>query len=106
MYSREKRLEAVRLYIELGCAATATLRMLGYPEDRKTIRAWYRSYMEHGETRARGIRTAGSGVIPPVEAGSARPSATFKHHTSCILPSRGVAYPHEPQAEILLLRTN
>jgi putative transposase len=49
MYSREKRLNAVLLYIKLGYAATATLRMLGYPEDRKTIRAWYGSYMQHGE---------------------------------------------------------
>ncbi len=49
MYSRQKRLNAVRLYIKLGCAATATLRMLGYPKDSKTIRAWYQRYMEHGE---------------------------------------------------------
>lgn len=49
MYSREKRLKAVLLYIKLGYAATATLRMLGYPEDCKTIRAWYRSYMQHGD---------------------------------------------------------
>ena len=50
MYSREKRLKAIQLYVKLGFAATATLRILGYPEDRKTIRAWYRKYVEHGES--------------------------------------------------------
>jgi putative transposase len=49
MYSREKRLKAVLLYIKLGYAATATIRILGYPETRKTVKVWYDAYAREGE---------------------------------------------------------
>lgn len=59
MYSREKRMKAVELYIKHGKSAASTIRELGYP-DRKTLRSWYRVYLEEQETgvlRDRYIRT-------------------------------------------------
>jgi transposase-like protein len=48
MYSLEEKLKVVQLYIKLGRSASATIRMLGYP-DRKSVRAWYRSYALNGD---------------------------------------------------------
>jgi len=58
MYSREKRMEAVELYIKYGKSAAAVIRELGYP-DRKTLRMWYRKHIEEHKTGVlhRNIRT-------------------------------------------------
>ncbi len=45
MYSREKRLEAVELYIKYGKSAATVIRELGYP-DRHTLRSWYEMHLE------------------------------------------------------------
>jgi len=44
MYSREERMKAIRLYIKYNKSASDAIRELGYP-DRKTLRAWYRNYL-------------------------------------------------------------
>ena len=49
MYSREKQMKAVELYIKYDESAADTIRELGYP-DRKTLRSWYRMYLEEQET--------------------------------------------------------
>ena len=45
MYSREKRLKAVELYIKYDKSAADVIRELGYP-DRHTLRSWYGKYLE------------------------------------------------------------
>ncbi len=49
MYSREKRMEAVELYLKYGKSAAAVIRELGYP-DRHTLRSWYGMYLKEQET--------------------------------------------------------
>lgn len=49
MYSRERRMRAVELYIKYGENAASTIRELGYP-DRQTLRSWYRLYLKEQET--------------------------------------------------------
>lgn len=49
MYSREKRMKAVELYIKYDKSAADTIRELGYP-NRQTLRSWYRMYLEEQET--------------------------------------------------------
>lgn len=45
MYTEEKRMKAVELYIQYHFSAAAVIRELGYP-DRKTLPAWYKDYQE------------------------------------------------------------
>jgi putative transposase len=45
MYSREKKMKAVELYIKYDLSASAVIHELGYP-DRKTLIAWYKAYQE------------------------------------------------------------
>jgi putative transposase len=45
MYSYEKRLRAVRLYIKLGRRVGLTIRQLGYPT-KNALKRWCREY-EH-----------------------------------------------------------
>jgi len=58
MYSREKRMKAVELYIKFGKSAAAVIRELGYP-DRKTLRMWCREHIGEQEAGVlhRNIRT-------------------------------------------------
>ncbi len=49
MYSREKRLKAVELYIKYDKSAADVIRELGYP-DRHTLRSWYGMYLKEQET--------------------------------------------------------
>jgi transposase InsO family protein/transposase-like protein len=49
MYSREKRMRAIELYIKYEKSAADVIRELGYP-DRKTLREWYRMYLVEQET--------------------------------------------------------
>lgn len=49
MYSREKRMKAIELYIKYGKSAADVIRELGYP-DRKTLPKWYRIYLEEQKT--------------------------------------------------------
>ena len=49
MYSREKRMEAVELYIKFGKSAAAVFRELGYP-NRHTLQTWYKLYLRELET--------------------------------------------------------
>jgi len=58
MYSREKRMKAVELYLKYGKSASAVIRELGYP-DRHTLQSWYKLYLgelETGVIRDRYIR--------------------------------------------------
>ena len=45
MYSREKKMKAVELYIKYDLSTSAVIHELGYP-DRKTLIAWYKAYQE------------------------------------------------------------
>ena len=47
MYSKEEREKAIQLYIKYGKCAADVIRELGYP-DRKTLRNWYKTYLETG----------------------------------------------------------
>ena len=49
MYSREKRLKAVELYIKYDKSAADVIRELGYP-NRHTLCSWYEKYLEELET--------------------------------------------------------
>ena len=49
MYSREKRVKAVELYIKYDKSAADVIRELGYP-DRHTLRSWYGMYLKEQET--------------------------------------------------------
>ena len=49
MYSREKRMKAIELYIKYGKSIADVIRELGYP-DRKTLPKWYRMYLEEQKT--------------------------------------------------------
>ncbi len=53
MYSIEKRMKAIELYIKYDKCAADVIRELGYP-DRKTLRNWYKAYLEEQETGATG----------------------------------------------------
>ena len=49
MYSREKRLQAVELYIRYERSAAAVIHDLGYPDPRMLAK-WYKAYLEEQET--------------------------------------------------------
>ena len=49
MYSREKRMKAIELYIKYDKCAADVIHELGYP-DRKSLRSWYKAYLEEQET--------------------------------------------------------
>ena len=49
MYSREKRLQAVELYILYERSAAAVIHELGYPDPRMLAK-WYKAHLEEQET--------------------------------------------------------
>lgn len=49
MYSREKRMRAIELYIKYEKSPADVIRELGYP-DRKMLRKWYKIFLEEQET--------------------------------------------------------
>src|SRR5450830_340367 len=49
MYSREKRMKAIELYIKYDQSAAAVIHELGYP-DRRMLAKWYKAYLEEQET--------------------------------------------------------
>lgn len=49
MYSREKRMKAIELYIKYDQSATAVIHELGYP-DRGMLAKWYKAYLEEQNT--------------------------------------------------------
>lgn len=49
MYSREKRMKAIELYIKYDKSAADVIHELGYP-GRRMLREWYASYVEEQET--------------------------------------------------------
>ena len=49
MYSREKRMKAIQLYIQYNRSSTAVIRELGYPS-RKLLPRWYKRYQEELKT--------------------------------------------------------
>lgn len=49
MYSREKRMKAIALYIKYDKSAAAVIHELGYP-DRRMLSIWYEAYLEEQET--------------------------------------------------------
>jgi len=52
MYSYSDRLRAIKLYIQYGKSAAATVRVLGYPS-KKQLRRWYRGYAASGQVPPR-----------------------------------------------------
>lgn len=50
MYSREKRLQAVELYIRYERSAAAVIHELGYPDPRMLAK-WYKAHLEEQVTR-------------------------------------------------------
>jgi hypothetical protein len=53
IYSIEKRVKAIELYIKYDRCAADVIRELGYP-DRKTLRNRYKAYLEEQETGVTG----------------------------------------------------
>ena len=51
MYSYEKRKAAVELLIQFGIRYSKVMQKLGYPNNRKTLRAWYKEYLAKGDTK-------------------------------------------------------
>ena len=49
MYSREKRMKAIELYIKYDKSTVAVIRELGYPS-RKLLPRWYKAYLIEQET--------------------------------------------------------
>ena len=49
MYSREKRMKAIELFIRYDQSAAAVIHELGYP-DRKMLAKWYKAYLEEQES--------------------------------------------------------
>jgi len=49
MYSKEKRMKAIELYIKYDRSAVAVIHELGYP-DRRMLAKWYKAYLEEQET--------------------------------------------------------
>lgn len=48
MYSYEKRIKAVKLYIQYDRSVAAVRRELGYPSPNMLLR-WYAEYAENGD---------------------------------------------------------
>ncbi len=57
MHLYEDRMKAVKLYIQYDFGASATIRELGYPAP-KTLRRWYREYVEAGNVLHRRRRSS------------------------------------------------
>src|SRR5665647_695355 len=49
MYSNEKRMKAIELYIKYDKSAAAVVRELGYPSCKMLTR-WYKAYLEEQKT--------------------------------------------------------
>ena len=49
MYSREKRLKAIKLYLKYDKSEATVIRELGYPT-RKLVVQWYKQYLAEQET--------------------------------------------------------
>lgn len=49
MYSREKRMKAIELYIKYDKCAADVINELGYP-NRGTLSVWYKAYLEELKT--------------------------------------------------------
>ena len=55
MYSYEKRLRAVKLYIKYDHSLSAAIRELGYPSHQAMLQ-WYRKYITQGDLHAKCVR--------------------------------------------------
>lgn len=58
-YTVEQRRVAVETYARFDCCAADTIRELGYPRDRKSLRSWYQEWkaeQDEGEPWRRGQR--------------------------------------------------
>lgn len=51
MYTLEQREKAIKLLIKYELAYTKTIRELGYPSSRKTLRKWYYEFLDNGEIK-------------------------------------------------------
>ena len=56
MFSYDKRMKAVKLYIQYDFKAAAVMHELGYPKNRHTLCAWYREYKETNSLHYKRIR--------------------------------------------------
>jgi putative transposase len=91
MYTREKKLAAVLLYIKYDCSPAAVLHELGYP-DRKTLLKWYREYLLAPETSF----TNGPNGWPLKYAAEQRQAAVkhYLEHGRCLARTiRAIGYP-------------
>lgn len=46
MYSYDDRMRAVKLYIQYDHSFSSVQHELGYPNNRKTLKAWYKEFVE------------------------------------------------------------
>ena len=46
MYSYDNRMRAVKLYIQYDYSLSSVQHELGYPKNRKTLKAWYKEFEE------------------------------------------------------------
>jgi putative transposase len=53
MFSYDKRIKAVKLFIQYDLSAAAVMHELGYPKNRHTLYAWYKEYKETGQLHRR-----------------------------------------------------
>ena len=49
MYTYEQRMKAVELYIQYDHSCASVLHELGYPEDARSVKLWYKEYKENGD---------------------------------------------------------
>lgn len=49
MYTYEQRMRAVELYIQYDHSCASVLHELGYPEDARSVKLWYKEYKENGD---------------------------------------------------------
>ena len=62
MYSYEKRIRAVELYIKYDRHYRAVFRELGYPPSANTIKKWYNEYVHNGDLHKFYIDTRKHGI--------------------------------------------
>ena len=44
MYTYEQRMKAVELYIQYDHSCASVIHELGYPEDARSVKLWYKEY--------------------------------------------------------------
>lgn len=92
MYSREKRMKAIELYIKYDRSSAAVIHELGYPS-RKLLPKWYAEYLKEQETGV--VRIPYSSRKPKYSEEQKNAAITyFLEHGRCIARTiRALGYP-------------